>query len=201
MRYKEAEKWVFHKFITDIDDRLCYHDLKHTVDVIRAADRLCYMEGVGSRDAILIRTGALFHDIGFCNQYLDNEEIAAEIAADVLPQFGFSPIEIDKIEGIIMATRIPHQPNGRLEEIVCDADLDYLGREDFHPLADNLKRELMRYDVIKTDQEWDEIQVKFFGAHRFFTASARKLRDQNKMVHLQEIQKRRQLYPDYDGIR
>ncbi len=201
MRYKEAEKWVFHKLITDLDDRLCYHDLKHTADVVRAADRLCYMEGVGPRDTVLVRTGALFHDIGFCDQYLENEEIASEIAANELPQFGFSPIEIAKVRGIILATKIPHQPSGMLEKIVCDADLDYLGRDDFHPLADNLKRELMRYDVIKTDLEWDEIQVKFFKSHRFFTESAKKLREEKKKEHLQQIWKRMELYPDYDGIR
>lgn len=194
MRYREAEKWVFHQLIAELDERLCYHDLMHTSDVIRAAERLCYLEEMGSRDTILIKTAALFHDIGFCVQYLDNEEIAADMAGENLPAFGFSPIEINTIQGLILATRVPHNPLNLLEEIICDADLDYLGREDFHPLSQNLKRELMRYDIVKTDQEWDEVQVKFFNSHRFFTPSAKRLRGDKKALHLQEIEDRLQAY-------
>lgn len=194
MRYKEAENWVFHKMVNELDDSLYYHDLKHTVDVVRAADRLCFMEQVSEHDGILVRTAALFHDIGFCKQYLDNEDIAATIAGRTLPLFDFKEVDIELIQGMIRATKIPHQPENHLEEILCDADLDYLGRNDFHPISNNLKRELLRYGIIQSDKEWDNIQVRFFEVHRFFTPAAIKLRDSQKTVHLQEIKQRLQSY-------
>ena len=194
MRYKEAENWVFAKLAHELDDVLVYHDIKHTADVVRAADRLCYLEGISQHDTIMVRTAALFHDVGFCEQYMDNEELAAGVAREVLPQFGYTPEEVATIGQMIMATRVPHHPHNKLDEIICDADLDYLGRDDFHPIADNLKIELMHYGIIKTDKEWDEIQVKFFNLHRYFTSSAIKLRQEKKAAHLQEIQSRLSTY-------
>jgi len=194
MRYKEAENWVFTKLARELDDSLCYHDIKHTADVIRAADRLCYLEKVSEKDTVLVRTAALFHDIGFCVQYLDNEDVAIEIAGEALPGFGYSAQETDSVQRIINVTRIPHAPSNHLEEIMCDADLDYLGRDDFHPIADNLKKELMHNKIVQSEQEWDGIQVRFFGLHRFFTASARRLRDEKKAAHLNEIKERLRNY-------
>lgn len=194
MRYKEAENWVFHKMVNELDDSLHYHDLKHTVDVVRAADRLCFMEQVNEHESLLVRTAALFHDIGFCEQYLDNEDIAADIVGSILPQFDYSKEDIERIQCMIRATKIPHRPENHLEEILCDADLDYLGRDDFHPISNNLKRELLRYGIIQSDKEWDKIQVRFFELHRFFTTSAVKLRDKQKAEHLLEIKQRLQSY-------
>lgn len=190
LKYKEAESWVFQKMINELDESLHYHDLKHTVDVIRAADRLCFMEHVSEHHKNLVRTAALFHDIGYCEQYLDNEDVAADIAGRALLKFNYDAADIKLIQGMIQATKIPHQPKNHLEEIICDADLDYLGRDDFHPISDNLKRELQQYEIIKTDKEWDEVQVKFFELHRFFTPSAIQLRKSKKAEHLLHIRQR-----------
>lgn len=194
MRYKDVENWVFQKLINELDDALYYHDLKHTADVIRAADRLCYLEQVNKHDTVLVRTAALFHDIGFCEQYIDNEDIAADIAGTTLPEFDFNPVEIEQIQGMIMATKIPHQPKNHLEEIMCDADLDYLGRLDFHPMSNSLKLELLHYGIIQSEKEWDKVQERFFEFHRFFTPSAIKLRESQKATHLQDIKLRLQQY-------
>lgn len=190
MRYQEAEKKVFRHLLNELDEQLCYHDLKHTVDVIRAAERLAYLEQLKPRDTVLVKTGALFHDIGFCEQYIDNEETGAEIAGEMLPDFGFSPIEVDRVQRMILATRIPQAPHDLPEAIVCDADLDYLGRADFVPLANNLKRELIRYNIVQNDEEWHEIQIKFLSAHQYFTPSAQKLRNAEKEKHLEQLQQK-----------
>ena len=78
----------------------------------------------------------------------------------------------------------------KLEQIMCDADLDYLGRDDFHEIADSLRRELRDHGKIKSDRLWDEIQVKFLTQHKYFTKSAIKLRRAKKMQHIEEIKKR-----------
>ena len=70
---------------------------------------------------------------------------------------------------------------------MCDADLDYLGRDDFHAIADLLRRELREHGKLKTDKAWDEIQIKFLEQHTYFTDSAIKLRQDKKTHHIQEI--------------
>lgn len=181
---------MLRKMLRDLSEDLSYHDVKHTVDVIRAAGRLCYLEGIDAHNTALVRTAALFHDLGFCVRYMDNESVAADLAAQELPQFGYEAEDIDEIKGMIMATRIPHEPHTHLEQIICDADLDYLGREDFHPISENLKKEFMHHNIVQGEKEWDEVQVKFFELHRYFTKSARRMRADRKAAHLAVIKKR-----------
>ena len=94
---------------------------------------------------------------------------------------------------MIYATIIPHNPNSKLEKIICDADLDYLGRDDFFDIADSLRRELRDHEKIKSDRLWDEIQVKFLTQHQYFTKSAKKMRAAKKAEHLEAIKKRLEL--------
>jgi hypothetical protein len=77
-----------------------------------------------------------------------------------------------------------------LEEIICDADLDYLGRDDFHEIADTLRRELREAGKISSDRAWDEMQVKFLTMHKYFTKSAIQLRQAKKEKHVEEIKQR-----------
>ena len=94
------------------------------------------------------------------------------------------------IRDSIYATIIPHNPQSKLEEIICDADLDYLGRDDFHEISDTLRVELREHGKINSDRMWDEIQVKFLTMHKYFTKSAISLRQEKKMKHLEEIKQR-----------
>jgi dsDNA-binding SOS-regulon protein len=85
---------------------------------------------------------------------------------------------------------IPHKPKNKLEEIICDADLDYLGRDDFHEIADKLRRELKEHGKIQGDKQWDEIQVMFLKQHKYFTKTAIKTRRKKKKENLKEVQAR-----------
>lgn len=73
---------------------------------------------------------------------------------------------------------------------MCDADLDYLGRDDFHEIADRLRLELREHGKIDSDRAWDEIQVKFLTSHKYFTKTAKDMRDEKKTQNLQEIKDR-----------
>jgi hypothetical protein len=88
---------------------------------------------------------------------------------------------------MIMATKIPQTPNNLLEQIICDADLDYLGRTDFWDIGNKLFQELMSLNAIKSEQEWSRIQLVFLNQHQYFTDSAKNLRAVEKENHLQKI--------------
>ena len=64
------------------------------------------------------------------------------MAREILPAYGLTRDQIDTICGMIMATRIPQSPSNQLERILCDADLDYLGRDDFYEIGGRLFEEL-----------------------------------------------------------
>lgn len=188
--YRKAEKYIVERLRKELPDNLHYHDLRHTTDVCAAVERLALMEGIEGDDIFLLKTAALYHDAGFVKQYANNEDIGASLAQEVLPRFGYTQDQINTIGKLIQATKVPQKPNNHLEQIICDADLDYLGGDEFHLIADKLKRELWERNIIDDDKQWDILQVKFLEQHQYFTKTAIELRRANKLARIEEIKKR-----------
>lgn len=187
INYYKAERHIIKVLQKGLSDKLHYHSIEHTKDVVKAVERLALMEGVTDEGLFLLKSAATYHDAGFVEQYEKNEPIGARLAEEILPKYGYTEQHINTIKELIFVTQIPHQPKNKLEEIICDADLDYLGREDFHEIADRLRRELREHGKIDSDRKWDEIQVQFLTSHRYFTETAIKTRREKKLKNLDEI--------------
>lgn len=190
INYMKAERTIMNLLEEKLPPNLHYHSIAHTKDVCAAAERFALLEGITDEDLFILKSAATYHDAGFIERYDKNEPIGVLLAQEHLPKHGYSEQQIKMVEDLIYATQIPHNPKNKLEEIICDADLDYLGRDDFHEIADKLRLELRENDKIQSDRQWDEIQVKFLTAHRYFTASAIKLRKEKKLKNLEEIKQR-----------
>lgn len=191
INYRKAEQFILKKLERELPKDLYYHGLHHTIDVRDAAERIGKAEGVEGEDMHILKTAAMFHDAGFVKQYFKNEPIGVEMCKEILPQFGYSPEQIEAIEKMIMATQIPQNAQTLLEKIICDADLDYLGREeDFFKIADTLKMELMARGKVSSDKEWDAIQIAFLEKHTYFTDYSKKYRQPVKEKHIEMIKKR-----------
>ncbi len=193
INYRKAERHIMKVLKDGLPDNLHYHGIHHTYDVVRAVERVAIMEGVMDDDIFVLKSAATYHDAGFVEQYDKNEHIGARLAEEILPKYGYTNIQINQVKELIYATIIPHEPKNKLEEIICDADLDYLGRDDFFEISETLRRELRDHGKINSDRLWDEIQVKFLTQHKYFTKSAKKMRDAKKAEHLEAIKKRLEL--------
>jgi len=187
INYMKAERHIMKVLEEQLSSNLHYHSIRHTKDVTEAAERIALMEGITDEDLFLLKSAASYHDAGFVEKYDKNEEIGMRMARETLPKYGYTKEQIDVIDGLIKSTEIPQSPKTILEEIMCDADLDYLGRDDFHKIADLLRLELREHGKINSDKLWDEIQVKFLTQHTYFTKSAIAMRQKKKMKHLEEI--------------
>ena len=95
--------------------------------------------------------------------------------------------DIEIVSGLIRATKIPQAPKNLLEEIICDADLDYLGRNDFYEIGDKLFKEFMARGVVGSRDEWNRLQISFLEAHRYHTTYARKHRRPAKLKRIREL--------------
>ena len=71
--------------------------------------------------------------------------------------------------------------------MLCDADLDYLGRDDFWKIAQRLYEEFLEMGVIHNEDEWNRLQVQFFETHSYFTKTAQEWRNEQKAERLKEI--------------
>lgn len=189
IRYDDLEEEIMTKLHKGLPKNLYYHNLKHTIDVINQVEIIGTQEGVTDEDKLLLKTAALFHDTGFLVGYDDHEILGIKIAKEMLPEFLYNEEQIKKISELIYITKMPPEPTNHLEKIMCDADLDYLGRTDFIPVSQNLFRELYERGKIREIQEWNRMQIKFIEKHQYLTKTARKLRDVKKNKQLEDLRK------------
>lgn len=187
MNYHAAKAYIIDLLKQGLSSKLTYHGLHHTMDVLYITEELCLMERVTPYEAILLKTAALFHDSGFTISNQEHEQLGCSIAQKILPTYGYLPQEIEKICGMIMATKIPQSPKNYLEEIICDADLDYLGRDDFYDIGATLYEELKAYNVLKSTEAWNKLQVNFLEKHQFFTKTNQNRRTTKKQRYLDEL--------------
>jgi predicted metal-dependent HD superfamily phosphohydrolase len=186
-RFQQVKGPVLGKLEKEVPLHLTYHNLSHTIDVLQAAERIAGNEGVVESEVELLLTAALFHDTGFLIKSEGHEMESCHIAKAALPLYDYTAAEIELVCKLIMATRIPQTPMGKLAEILCDADLDYLGRDDFFALSDQLFTELKNEGVVRNEDEWNRKQADFMGSHHYFTASQVKLRQPVKKKYLELI--------------
>lgn len=194
IKYAQLEE-DFLKFLKEnLPDKLYYHSVAHTEDVIEAAERIGMAEGVFDENLILLKTAALIHDSGFIKQYVDNEPIGVEYAKEFLPKYGYTKKHIQVVCDLILATKIDFEPQTNLHKIIKDADLDYLGRDDFEEISDTLFQELLERDMVKDKESWDKMQVAFFNKHQYYTNYSKKNRVKKKQVSRLVIEERVSLY-------
>ncbi len=186
-KFSAAEKFILKKLITEIPEHLYYHGVHHTLDVLDAALTIAKEEHLSATQLRLLRIAVLYHDAGFIKVYENHESYGCELAKEFLPGFDFTTREIDVVCKLILATAIPQKPSTKLEKIICDADLDYLGRKDFNKISTSLFNELKIYSMIKDEDEWNERQLQFLSSHKYHTRFSKIRRDPVKQAHLEKL--------------
>ncbi|HOU41173.1 MAG TPA: HD domain-containing protein, partial [Promineifilum sp.] len=177
---------------SELPAHLTYHSLHHTRDdVLPACLRLADVSGIPEADVLCLATAAAYHDIGFLYSYAEHEAHGIALARAVLPGFGYSDSQIDTISALIAATRMPQTPTTPLAQLLCDADLDVLGRDDFWDLNRKLLAETARYGRNGTvsEEEWLGEQMRFLQRHVYFSTAARRLRDDGKARNMARMQR------------
>ncbi|MDT0607098.1 HD domain-containing protein [Croceitalea rosinachiae] len=165
---------------------LTYHSLSHTIDVANVCNDYITYYNIDKDNADLIRIAAISHDIGYLISPTDHEELGIKEVAPFLKKV-LNDKQIESINGMIRATKVPQDPTTFYEEILADADLDYLGREDYDIHSEKLKQEFLYYKVIKNEEDWLKLQITFLQGHRYHTSLAKKIRQPKKIAKLEAL--------------
>jgi class 3 adenylate cyclase/HD superfamily phosphodiesterase len=196
--FKRARNFIIHQLKSILPDSCCYHSLDHSLDVEKAVIRFSNCEGLSTHQKLLLRTAALLHDIGFAVRYDKNEKLALQFADLHLPDYGYEKDDIDTIKNSILATELNEKPLDRMSQILCDADLDYLGREDYYEMVVKLREELKNYGQDYNEKEWIEFQLNFLqNKHQYFTESAIQIRGFYKQKRISELKKKLSLLNEF----
>ena len=183
----EMEDFVIRLLQDNLSEFYYYHNYKHTLYVADKASLIGRHEGCTSEELDLINAAALWHDTGYTVTYKNHEEESCKLAQKYLPQFGYTAQNVVTICGLIMATKIPQMPKNKLEEILADADLEYLGTADYESKADDLFWEIKYVDPSLTEIKWNQIQISFLQKHHYFTRFCQLYREPAKLTLLNKL--------------
>lgn len=187
MQFIQAGEYITHRMREELSVNLVYHSIEHIEDVFEAAGKIGKLENITSHEMTLLLTAAWYHDAGFMVKAEGHEEESCRIAQEILPRYEYTANEIKQVCGLIRATRLPQAPQNHLEQIMADADLDYLGRTDYFEISYKLYQELTISGVIFNEKDWQQMQINFMENHHYFTQTAINLRQQTKEENLQQI--------------
>ncbi|MCC6701950.1 MAG: response regulator [Fluviicola sp.] len=183
---------IINRLKSNLPEEVIYHDLHHTLNVEKAAMRLGRLEGLDEEEMLLLRTAALYHDAGFIFTYHKNELHGVRLMEKTLPRFGYDGDQIAKIRSMILATANEETPVTLLEQLMCDADHDYLGRADYYVVSSKLREEIATFGKVMTEEEWLDFQIRFLeNDHHYYSITAINIRERAKKNRLQELKLKR----------
>lgn len=188
--YHTVKNHFFERLQKELPVEYKYHSLEHTEDVIQQAELIGKAESLNEHQMGVVLTAALFHDAGFIIQRKNHEQISCNIFLEYADEHALSKEIKRDVMRCIHATEIPQSPSSKMENVLCDADLDYLGRNDFEEIAELLYEELLSCKEVDSIAQWDKIQVQFLGNHKYHTAYSIKNRKDKLQENLEVIKAR-----------
>ena len=188
MQFQEVYHFIIDKLETGLPSYITYHTAEHTKNVLEAAENLATWENITAEELVLLKTAALFHDTGFLQHHHEHEQISCKIARKYLPDFSYTTEQIEHICRMIMATKLPQQHADKLAQLLCDADLYYLGTDSYEVYAEKLFQEFKKTNLVQTENEWLIRQNEFLHLHHYFTDSAREKLNEQKSKTLLQLQ-------------
>ncbi|MEO6722119.1 MAG: HD domain-containing protein [Ferruginibacter sp.] len=184
---QQMQQFVIDMLQEHLPVNYCYHNCEHSLYVQEVALQIGRYEKVTEKEMALLSAAALWHDTGYIETYAGHEEESCSLAKKYLPEFGFTTNEINLICGMIMATRVPQSPKTKLEEIIADADLAYLGTSHAAEKATDLFYELQSLNPSLTEAAWDKTQVSFLESHHYFTPYCKEKMEPVKQAYLAQL--------------
>ncbi len=181
------QNFVINLLRNNLSEKYNYHNPEHTLYVQEKVLEIGSHEQCTDEELQLLGTAALWHDTGYIKMYGNHEEQSCLLARKYLPEYGYNSHDIDLICGMIMATKIPQLPKTKLEEIIADADLEYLGNESFEVKAESLFHEMHFMNSSLTPAKWNEMQISFIQQHHYFTRYCKKNKEPVKQILLDKL--------------
>ena len=166
---------------------LTYHNLNHTLYVIKKAEHIALKEKVSHKNVVLVKIAALYHDVGFIKIRDGHEEESCKIAKRQLKGYNYSKEDIDVVCETIMATKVPQNATNHLGQILADADLEYLATNRFKPVSELLYQELKYFNKDLSRNQWDQMQIDFMEKHKYLTNYCKRYKSFRKEHNLQKL--------------
>ncbi|MFD2288238.1 HD domain-containing protein [Pedobacter petrophilus] len=171
--------------------QMYFHNLEHTLLVVEGVKLIGGAESVSEDELLILILAAFLHDVGYTEKYWGHEEESARIASEFLEKNGLETEKIELVKKCIVATKFPQHPDGKIEQVICDADFYHFSLSNYQDYACRLKAEWeTNLNLFYTDLEWDELNLNMLSAHIYFTDYGRNILQQKKALNLEKLKSR-----------
>jgi hypothetical protein len=177
LRLGDLEELVFNNLLKQLPEYIHFHTTEYARKIYNQAFLLCRSEEIEQEDRLLARTAALLLYSGLTQAYHNFENRSAVICREILPDFGYSESQVDQISNLILATKMPFTPRNKLENIMIDVRMEYLGWPDYTEQIKNLYQELKEAGSKINGQQFKKQQLELLYSFEFNTLAARRLRE------------------------
>lgn len=173
---KEADEFILHLFKEKLPNNFIYHNYTHSKRVYKSINEIIEDSQINVKDATILRLAALLHDTGYTVVRDGHEEEGVKIAKKFLKS---KNVDQDIIEGVsqcILATKFKGEPEGRLAEMIRDADASHFGKDYFEEASEFLRQEYIAQGIKEyTPAQWRDENINVLvEKHQYYSDYALK---------------------------
>ena len=166
---EETKEFVGGFIGENFSEKICYHNIDHTLEVVEASEVIGRHCKLTDRDLEIVIIAAWFHDTGYFLGCENHEEASSNIAKQYLQNENIDPSYIHQVVNCILSTKLPQKPRTILEQIICDADLVHLASDQFLEKSKLLLHELKLQNRGMSDKMWLILSKEFIETHKYHT--------------------------------
>jgi predicted metal-dependent HD superfamily phosphohydrolase len=189
--YKKVQNFVTELFEKNQTDALLFHNLAHTEKVVEHSKEIVAQYQLSEQDQFILYSAAWFHDTGHLFVDPSKHELkSVELMRDFLSRYVVDEDMLSQIGDCILSTKMPRNPQGLLQQIICDADTYHLGTKEFKTTNKQLRKEYEARNVPEPAGGWRKASLDFMQSHEYYTDYCKKLLDKGMHANIEKLRKK-----------
>lgn len=189
--YKKTEDIVKDLFAKKGSPTLTYHNLNHTEYVVNKTKEIAGHYQLSEKEMLILFIASWFHDTGYLFVApAEHEEKSVELMKSFLTEVEMEEDVITQAADCIMATKQPRNPQGLLQEIICDADTYNFGTKSLKETNDLVYQEWIQLNPKLPRLTFDLGTISMLEAHRFYTSYCEENLEKRKMKNINKLKKK-----------
>ncbi|WP_337872580.1 Pycsar system effector family protein [Ignavibacterium sp.] len=181
-------EYVSNLLSQEAHSKLLFHNINHALEVEENVIEIGSNLNLTTKEIILLRLAAIFHDIGWIEKQENHELRSAMIAEKYLSEIGVDDEDVKIISNLIKITDIELMPNSILDKVIRDADILHIGKKGFNKKSQLLRAEKeVLLNKSFSDLEWLKKNLEFLETNNFYTEYAKQQYENSRQKNIIKI--------------
>ncbi len=184
----QAKLFVINLFENQKNQKLTFHSLEHTLEVVRQSALIGQQEKLNEDELSAVLVAAWFHDTGYLIELENHEAASIDLVRSFFKKHPRATAFVQLVEDCILATKRNREPQSLPEKIIMDADISHTGNSNFINISKTLRKERSNCTGVAISQEkyWQETLL-FLENQQFFTDFAQREYEPVKKTNTEKV--------------